>query len=77
MSGKRRTKKQKIAAKSKPVNSQFGISFDPKLIKAKYPKKPKNTVQFEDLGSIKKDLFKSLIIASLIIGSILVLYWFS
>ncbi|MBL7036907.1 hypothetical protein ISR94_03695 [Candidatus Microgenomates bacterium] len=76
MAKKRRTKKQKKASQARAVNTQFQVSFNAGSPKTKAPKKPIKSEQFEDLGSIKKELIRSLIIASLILGSIVVLYWF-
>lgn len=76
MAKKRRTKSQKKATKARAVNTQFQVSFKTGSSKIKTTKKPKRSEQFEDLGSIKKELIKSLIIASLILGSIVVLYWY-
>lgn len=77
MTKKRRTKKQKKSSKARAVNTQFQVSFNTGSSKTKAVKKPIKSEQFEDLGSIKHGLIKSMIIASLILGSIVVLYWFS
>ena len=74
---KNRTKKQKIKANSRHVNTQLIYNFD-----KSYNQKPKNDVSVytdknNDLGSIKKELLKSLTIASLILISLVVVYWFS
>ena len=74
---KKRTRKDKIKADTKHVNSQFEYKFS-----GTYNNQVKNesTVLSEknnDLASIKKELFKSLLIATFILASLLVLYWFS
>lgn len=74
---KKRTKRQKQLATSRRVNSQLAYKFPDT-----YNFEPKNTsavdtAKSEYLASVKKELFKSLIIAILILTSLMVLYWFS
>jgi len=77
MSKKRRTKAKKIASQARAVKGQFQFSFKAGSVKTNSKKKSEISERSDDLASIKKDLIKSLIIASLITGSILVLYWVS
>ena len=74
---KKRTRKDKIKADTKRVNSQFEYKFS-----GTYNNQVKNesavlSEKSSNLASIKKELLKSLIIATLITTSLLVLYWFS
>lgn len=73
----KRTKKQKIKAQARRVNTQLAYKFE-----ATHSFEPKNnSADIKDksnsLASIKKELFKSLIIASLILISLVVIYWVS
>ncbi|HCR35473.1 hypothetical protein A2130_01445 [Candidatus Woesebacteria bacterium GWC2_33_12] len=74
---KKRTRKQKEHAQITRVNSQLGYKFN-----ESYNFEAKNemanlSARKEDLGSVKKELYKSLGIAILILISLMVLYWFS
>ena len=73
----KRTKRQKIKAAGRHVNTQLAYTFN-----ESYNQKVKNnnaniSAETKDLGSIKKELFKSLGIATMILISLLVLYWVS
>ncbi len=73
----KRTKKQKVKASLRRVNSQLTYKFE-----ESYNLKPKNesaqtTARYQNLGSIKKELLRSLIVASLILISLMVIYWVS
>ena len=74
---KKRTKKQKILAKSRHVNTQLVYEFHGTSHTKINDKNANTTDNSYNLGSIKKDLFKSLIIALLILISLVVIYWFS
>lgn len=74
---KKRTRKQKQVATLRHVNTQFVYSFKDASGKKSKVKNASITENSEDLGSIKKDLFKSLIISFLILVSLVVVYWFS
>ena len=74
---KKRTRKQKEHAQITRVNTQLGYKFS-----GSYNFEAKNemanlSTRKEDLGSVKKELYKSLGIAMLILISLMVLYWFS
>jgi type III secretory pathway component EscU len=74
---KKRTRKQKVQASVKAVNSQFVMTFEannkvePKL------KKTIVTANNAQIASVRNELLKSLTIAVLIVISLVVLYWFS
>lgn len=73
----KRTKKQKIKAHAQHVNSQLAYEF-----KGTYNLRSKNenaniTDNNNNLGSIKKELYKSLFVAVLILVALLVIYWVS
>ncbi|KKQ77033.1 MAG: hypothetical protein UT00_C0023G0007 [Parcubacteria group bacterium GW2011_GWA1_38_7] len=74
---KKRTRKQKQAAEVRHVNSQFQIKFEPGSAVLPKVKKSIDTAQTPETASIKKELLRSLTIASLILISLVVLYWFS
>lgn len=74
---KKRTKKQKIRTRNKPVNSHLTFSFNNLNTKSSDSKKTLKSAKSDNLGSIKKDLTKSLFVAILIIISLVVVYWFS
>jgi hypothetical protein len=74
---KKRTKKQKLMAESRHVNTQLVYSFKGLFNKKSKIKNASITENYEGLGSIKKDLFKSLIIAFLILISLTVIYLLS
>jgi hypothetical protein len=74
---KRRTRKQKERAKHRftlLVKGQFQNATKPKKTKAAQPKKAKFLAKQGDLASIKREIFKSLILASLILGLELMIY---
>jgi hypothetical protein len=73
----KRTKRQKIKAQARHVNSQLTYKFDGSYNYSEKNKKTKSTDDSKDLGSIKKELYKSLFISSLILISLLVIYWVS
>jgi hypothetical protein len=73
----KRTKRQKIKARESRVNSQLGYKFN-----KPYNLEAKNDIanisaETINLGSIKKELFKSLFIAILILSGLMVVYWVS
>ena len=73
----KRTKKQKIKASERHVNSQLAYQF-----KGAYNLGSKNesaniTDHNNNLGSIKKELYKILFVALLILVALLVIYWVS
>lgn len=73
----KRTKKEKIKAEARRVNTQLKFKID-----KTYNQTPKNnesvyTDKNASLGSIKNELYKSLIVAILILTSLVVVYWFS
>lgn len=74
---KKRTRKQKESASRRLVNSQFTIEFKASTTEPSKKEKSIDTAQYQHTASIKKDLLNSLIIASLIVISLVVLYWFS
>jgi len=87
---KRRTKKQKQKAKHSfeikwepgssklkfepSVKSQFRRSDDSLDSEPKLEKKPATTVYIQDLTGIKKNIYRSLLLSSLILVSELVIY---
>lgn len=74
---KKRTKKQKIKSSLNNVKGQFNLDFDSINLSRIETKKSKNTDKNNDLGSIRLDLYNSLIIAILIVTSLIVIYWVS
>ncbi|MFZ3301862.1 MAG: hypothetical protein WA152_04075 [Microgenomates group bacterium] len=73
----KRTKKQKTKANDRRVNSQLAYKFE-----GTYNSSPKNesaetTEKYNRLASIKKELYKSLFVAFLILISLVVIYWVS
>ncbi len=73
----KRTKKQKIKAQTSRVNTQLTYNFDKSYNQNEEIKESVNTDINSSLGSIKKELYRSLIIASLILISLVVIYWVS
>lgn len=73
----KRTKKQKIKAAARHVNSQLAYRFNKTYNLDSKKELAVSTEEKGNLGSIKKELFKSLIIASLILISLIVVYWVS
>ena len=71
----KRTKNQKIKAATRHVNSQLAYKFDKSYNLNSKKENAVYTGEKNNLGSIKKELLKSLIIASLILISLLVIYW--
>jgi hypothetical protein len=71
----KRTKSQKIKASERRVNSQLAYKFEGSYNLASEKKVAYITEKNAHLASIKKELFKSLIIASLILISLMVIYW--
>lgn len=74
---KKRTKKQKIKASLKPVNTHFEIKFKNPIVNKHSDNKIENMAQKQIIASIKHDLYKSLFIATLIVLALLVIYWVS
>lgn len=74
---KKRTRKQKMKASVKLVNSQFVFDSDFKSPIIKKEEKAISLTKTGQLASIKNDLRRSMIIAFLILISLMVLYWFS
>jgi hypothetical protein len=72
-----RTRSQKIKASKARVNSQLTYKFSETYNLASKKESANSTDISKDLGSIKKELLKSLILASLILISLVVIYWFS
>jgi len=74
---KKRTKKQKLRSLERRVNTQLEYKFtgsynsEPKIKDAVY------TDKSNSLGTIKKELYKSLITAILILVTLMVVYWVS
>lgn len=73
----KRTKKQKIKATDRHVNSQLAYQFNGTYNSSSKKESAKITDDFSNLGSIKKELFKSLFVAILILIALAVVYWFS
>lgn len=71
----KRTKKQKIKAVARHVNSQLIYKFNKSYNESVKKEDAVYTDQNSNLASIKKELLKSLAIASLILISLLVIYW--
>lgn len=74
---KKRTRKQKEHAQFTRVNSQIGYEFTPTYNSEAKNKKTNLSAENNNLGSIKKELFKSLFLAILILTGLMVLYWVS
>ena len=74
---KKRTRKQKEHAQITRVNSQLGYKFNESYNFDAKNEMANLSARKEDLGSVKKELYKSLGIAILILISLMVLYWFS
>lgn len=74
---KKRTKRQKISAVSRHVNSQLNYTFNKSYNQNVKKNNTDITDNSKDLASIKKELYKSLFIAALILISLMVVYWFS
>ncbi len=73
----KRTKSQKIKASNARVNSQLEYKFQGSYNLDSNIKSAISTENSKDLGSIRKELYKSLIVASLILISLIVIYWVS
>jgi hypothetical protein len=73
----KRTKKQKMAAKLRHVNTQFIYNFDKPYTTGCKKNNTRISAEFSYLGSIKNNLIKSLTVAVLILISLVVVYWFS
>lgn len=73
----KRTKKQKMAAKLRHVNTQFIYNFNKTYNQADKKNNTKISAESSNLGSIKNNLIKSLTVAILILISLVVVYWFS
>lgn len=74
---KKRTRKQKEHAQNTRVNSQLAYKFNKSYNLESQKINANLSEKNNDLGSIKKELFKSLSIASLILIALMVLYWVS
>lgn len=77
MSKKRRTKAQKIEASSRHVNTQLVYTFESQNNYQSKKERANNSENLAKLASIKKDLYKSLILALLILLSLTVIYLLS
>lgn len=73
----KRTKKQKIKAHAQHVNSQLAYEFKGTYNLSSKNESAKITDNSKYLGSIKKELYKSLFVAVLILVALLVIYWVS
>ncbi len=73
----KRTKKQKIKANQARVNSQLEYKFTKTYNLNSKNEELKITDNSSTLASIKKELYKSLFVALLILSSLVVIYWFS
>jgi hypothetical protein len=73
----KRTKNQKIKANKARVNSQLNYTFSKSYNLASKNESAEIMENNTHLASIKKELYKSLFVASLIVISLLVIYWFS
>lgn len=73
----KRTKKQKIKTASRHVNSQLAYRLNESYNLNSKKEMVVSTEEKGNLGSIKKELYKSLIVASLILISLIVIYWVS
>ncbi len=73
----KRTKQQKIKAKIRRVNSQLEYRFPESYNLGSKKESVKSTDNSKYLGSIKKELYKSLFISILILTALLVIYWVS
>lgn len=74
---KKRTRKRKEHAQIIRVNSQLDYQFN-KTYNVEAKKEIANiSEETTNLGSIKKELFKSLFIAILILSGLMVVYWVS
>ncbi len=73
----KRTRKQKIKAADRHVNSQLTYKFKESYNLSSKNKSVNYMVNSEDLASTKKELYRSLITAILILTSLLVIYWVS
>jgi hypothetical protein len=73
----KRTKKQKIKAHAQHVNSQLAYEFKGTYNLSSKKESAKITDDSKYLGSIKKELYKSLFVAVLILVALLVIYWVS
>ena len=71
----KRTKSEKIKAQVRRVNSQLGYKFEGTYNLNQENKNAKTTDKSNELGSIKKELYRSLTIASIILISLIVIYW--
>ena len=74
---KKRTRKQKQTANLRHVNTQFVYSFEGVSGTKPKSKNASITENSNSLGSIKKDLVKSLVIAVLILISLAMVYLLS
>ena len=73
----KRTKKQKIKAHERHVNSQLAYKFEGTYNSSVKKESAETTERFDRLASTKKELYKSLFIAFLILISLVVIYWVS
>jgi uncharacterized membrane protein YcjF (UPF0283 family) len=74
---KKRTKKQKITTNERRVNTHFEFKFNKPNLGMNKNNNVNNTAQTNNPASIKYDLYKSLILAILILISLTVIYWVS
>lgn len=73
----KRTKKQKIKAHERHVNSQLNYKFEGTYNSSVKNESAEITEKYNRLASIKKELYKSLFVAVLILISLVVIYWVS
>lgn len=73
----KRTKKQKIKANNRRVNSQLAYEFKGTYNLASKNESAETTEKIDRLASTKKELYKSLFVAFLILTSLVVIYWVS
>ena len=73
----KRTKQQKIRAQASRVNTQLSYNFNKSYNQIEKNNNANISAESKDLGSIKKELFRSLSLAILILIALLMLYWVS
>lgn len=73
----KRTKKQKIKAHNRHVNSQLTYEFNGTYNSSLKMENTETTEKNDRLASTKKELYKSLFVAILILISLVVVYWVS
>lgn len=73
----KRTKNEKIKAEARRVNTQLKFKIGKAYNQTNKNNESVYTDENASLGSIKNELYKSLIVAILILISLVVVYWFS